>query len=76
VQSASELEKRVAGLVENYSSHVRSCASSSTFCLRANVVQIDTLSELFVDWNDSITMAELRTQKLERTQKERERLGY
>lgn len=39
-------------------------------------VQVDALSELFVDWNDDITSAELRTYRLERAKKERERMGY
>ncbi|KAF5387308.1 hypothetical protein D9757_005770 [Collybiopsis confluens] len=37
---------------------------------------IDTLSELFVAWNDAIVGAENRVAKMERDQEERKRLGF
>lgn len=37
---------------------------------------VDALSELFVDWNDTITEAEIRVTKLEREREEKRRLGF
>lgn len=37
--------------------------------------QVDALSELFVAWDDTITLSEDRTTKLEREREERQRLG-
>jgi hypothetical protein len=37
--------------------------------------QVDALSELFVAWDDTITEAEDKVQKLERDREERRRLG-
>jgi hypothetical protein len=37
---------------------------------------VDALSDLFVDWNDTVTVAELQLNKRQREHKERQRLGY
>ncbi|TFK51890.1 hypothetical protein OE88DRAFT_1628611 [Heliocybe sulcata] len=37
---------------------------------------VDALSELFVDWNDTITEAEVKVTKLERERDEKRRLGF
>ncbi|KAF5362280.1 hypothetical protein D9756_002387 [Leucocoprinus leucothites] len=54
---ASDLERRVAKLVERHVNHV------------------DTLSELFVAWDDTLLEAESRANKLEKDARERQRLG-
>jgi len=41
-----------------------------------NLSKVDTLSELFVAWDDAITEAEDKVARLERDREERKRLGY
>lgn len=42
----------------------------------ANIDQVDTLSELFVAWDETVREAEDRVAKVEREEVERRRLGY
>lgn len=74
---AASLEKRIATLVERHATHVsrslnhcKSCMSSLFFS------QVDTLSELFVAWDDVLTETESKVNWLERDKEERQRLGY
>lgn len=39
------------------------------------MIQVDALSELFVAWDDTLTLAEDNVTKLERERDERRRLG-
>ena len=39
-------------------------------------IQVDTLSELFIDWEASLRSAEDRVAKVERDRDERRKLGY
>ncbi|PSR76306.1 hypothetical protein PHLCEN_2v8538 [Hermanssonia centrifuga] len=58
LEKASELEKRIAKLMDRYATNV------------------DTLSELFVAWDESLRDSEVQVAKLERDHDERKRLGY
>lgn len=57
-EHAARLEKRVAGIVEKYTTHV------------------DILSDLFVEWDDTLNTAEKEIAKLEKEREERRRLGF
>jgi hypothetical protein len=39
------------------------------------IPQVDALSELFVEWNDALTLAEDKITALERERSEKQRLG-
>lgn len=43
---------------------------------RQSLFQVDTLSELFVAWDDVLTETESKVKRLERDKEERQRLGY
>ncbi|RDB20846.1 hypothetical protein Hypma_012052 [Hypsizygus marmoreus] len=43
--------------------------------IERHATQVDALSELFVEWDDTITLAESKVTKLEREREERRRLG-
>ena len=77
VKVAASLEKRIATLVERHATHV------SRFLIDAVLArpilfmfQVDTLSELFVAWDDVLTETESKVKRLERDKEERQRLGY
>ena len=44
--------------------------------LLSSYLQVDSLSELFVEWDDVLREAETRIAQLERDKAERESLGY
>ncbi|KII87378.1 hypothetical protein PLICRDRAFT_125405 [Plicaturopsis crispa FD-325 SS-3] len=44
--------------------------------MERHATQVDALSELFVAWDDTITVAEDKVSRLERDKAERKRLGY
>lgn len=71
---AASLEKRIATLVERHATHVSEV--SSTPNLSDLCFQVDTLSELFVAWDDVLTETENKVKRLERDEEERRRLGY
>lgn len=76
---AACLEKRIATLVERHATHV-SCffdrCNIRVFKMSFSVFQVDTLSELFVAWDDVLTETESKVKRLERDKEERRRLGY
>lgn len=40
------------------------------------LIKVDTLSELFIEWDNSLRAAEEQVGKLERDKEERRKLGY
>lgn len=74
---AAFLERRIAALVERHATHV-SCPSIRAMftCPISFVSQVDTLSELFVAWDDVLNETESKVNRLERDKEERQRLGY
>lgn len=44
--------------------------------MEKHATHVDALSELFVSWDDTITVAENKVAKMERDREERQRLGY
>ena len=77
IQRVEALERRVAGIVERHAAHVGLLFSSLPWrgaderCWR----QVDTLSELFVEWDDTLSAAEDEISRFEREREERRRLG-
>lgn len=49
---------------------------NSCSLLNADDSKVDSLSELFVAWDDTITEAEDKVAKLERDREDRKRMGY
>ena len=66
---AASLEKRIAGLVEGHSTHVR-FAHDQPVVLHSRL-QSDALSELFVAWDNVLAETENKVMKLERDREER-----
>ena len=82
--TAEKLENRVAILIHQYATQV-SPSLDVCPCLFCALVlmsfslldlQVDSLSELFVEWDDVLREAETRIAQLERDKAERESLGY
>ena len=75
---AASLEKRIATLVKRHATHVSCFLFDATRACSASfpVFQVDTLSELFVAWDDVVTETESKVKRLERDKEERQRLGY
>ena len=47
----------------------------SSFALLGQPLQVDTLSELFVAWDDTLRDTEIETARLEKEHQEQKRLG-
>lgn len=73
---AAELEKRIAALMDRYATSVRAPLVSPLQTLAEYDLKVDTLSELFVAWDDGIQEAEHEIGSLTRDIEERRRLGY
>jgi hypothetical protein len=79
IDRAAALEKRVARIVRQYTMQV--CMLLLPIWAQATVTydcptQVDSLSELFVAWDETLRVAEDRVGKLEKEQEERSRRGY
>jgi hypothetical protein len=79
IDRAAALEKRVARIVRQYPMQV--CMLLLPTWAQATVTydcptQVDSLSELFVAWDETLRVAEDRVGKLEKEQEERSRRGY
>jgi len=80
IQRVESLEKRVAGIVERHAAHVGLLFSFYLFWWRRGAdercwQQVDTLSDLFVEWDYTLSAAEDEISRLEREREERRRLG-
>jgi hypothetical protein len=82
IELAASLERRIASLMQKHATSVRYLTSHSHITLvlivepfMFAILQVDTLSELFVAWDDAITGAEDAIVQLEREKGERRRLG-
>jgi len=67
------LERRISTLMQRHSTYVRQvlCACITI----SDILQVDTLSELFVAWDDTLTEAEEKVTIIERDKAEKARLG-
>ena len=72
---AAELERRIAALMDRYATNVR-VRLIRVWRQPSHCSQVDTLSELFVAWDDSIQETEHEIGRLSRDIEERRRLGY
>ncbi|KAI0251591.1 hypothetical protein BJV78DRAFT_1275307 [Lactifluus subvellereus] len=70
LERAAALEKRVAGIVRQYA--IQACFAPHP----PTAAQVDSLSELFVAWDEMLHAAEDRIGKLEKEREERSRRGY
>ncbi|KAG5634510.1 hypothetical protein H0H81_001703 [Sphagnurus paluster] len=76
--SYEELQPRLIALLKAHQADVELIASlerRTAALMEQHATQVDALSELFVAWDDTITVAEQQTTKLERQRAERIRLG-
>lgn len=71
-----ELEQRIAKVMNQYANNVRLALLLMDLFTDPRDYQTDTLSELFVAWDETIYDAESQVGKLEREREERKRLGY
>jgi hypothetical protein len=81
LERTATLEKRVAAVVQQYA--VQVCFMGASLPRRDLVltrvfivIQVDSLSELFVAWDEMLCAAEDRIGKLEKEREERSRHGY
>ncbi|KAG5647826.1 hypothetical protein DXG03_007750 [Asterophora parasitica] len=73
-----ELQPRLIKLLKAYQADVELAASlerRTAALMERHATQVDALSELFVAWDDTITVAEDKATNLERERGERRRLG-
>ena len=79
MQKANELELRIARLMDRYATNVwfppRSHACVLWRSSLRATLQVDTLSELFVAWDDTLRTSETDLVRLERDYVENKRLG-
>ncbi|KAF8074888.1 hypothetical protein FPV67DRAFT_1475339 [Lyophyllum atratum] len=72
------LQPRLVNLLKAHQADIELAASlekRTAALMERHATQVDALSELFVAWDDTITVAEDKTTKLEREREERRRLG-
>ncbi|KAF5383700.1 hypothetical protein D9615_003600 [Tricholomella constricta] len=73
-----ELQPRLVALLKAHQTDVELAAAlerRTAALMERHATQVDALSGLFVAWDDTITVGENKTTKLEREREERRRLG-
>lgn len=74
--AASQLEERITSLLQRYTTRVLLISLYSCDSFLIMVRQTDSLSELFVEWNNVISSMEDKVNRMERDKQEQVKLGY